>query len=510
MWLLDTTTLKLRHFINDIPNYVILSHTWGDGEVGFEDIAQPYAKDMAGYSKISRCCAQAVKTGFEWAWVDTCCIDKRSSAELSEAINSMYKWYWNAAICYVHMSDFSVETGAFESSRWFKRGWTLQELLAPEAIEFYDSDWDFLGTKSSLIDRIFAATSINKIYLLHRAAIEDASIAAKFSWASTRETTREEDMAYCLLGLVQVNMPMLYGEGSGAFYRLQLEIIKQNNDHTIFAWEDPSKFRLGRMGMFASSPALFAKAADFRPHSIRKPATHEMTNFGLKITIPCTSGETAHTAILECSDSTRMHFGIRLASTGTSTYKRVHAPLIKMGGREAKQATPKTIYIEAGSRNSYSEIGKAYSMRVYNMADPARIRRIATGTFKQIFPYQEQVFYEEQGNHMRQDYSISTLDRHMVMDGAFVSFVYEYDGVCDPLIFLGLDRGRPWIYVSSCIPARWIEEVEKTRKLFATERAEYSTDHSSFSMSGGRMLEALARKISSGDGLQWRVDISME
>ncbi|KAG9185670.1 hypothetical protein G6011_07001 [Alternaria panax] len=213
MWLLDTKTIKLRQFVTNIPDYIILSHTWGDGEVSFDGIAQPRAKHIAGYSKISRCCAQAVDAGFEWAWIDTCCIDKRSSAELSEAINSMPKWYWDAAVCYAFILDHSLGSNTFKSSRWFKRGWTLQDLLAPDVMEFYDSNWSFMGTKSSLLSQIQTATDIETHYLINRGAIENATIAAKFSWASGRTKTREEDMAYCLLGVVHVNMPMLYGEG---------------------------------------------------------------------------------------------------------------------------------------------------------------------------------------------------------------------------------------------------------------------------------------------------------
>ncbi|KAH6870086.1 HET domain-containing protein, partial [Alternaria rosae] len=346
MWLLNTTTLKLRHFITNIPDYVILSHTWGEGEVSFVDIAQPYAKGMTGYSKISRCCVQALEAGFEWAWVDTCCIDKRSSAELSEAINSMYKWYWDAAICYVLISDRSIRRTDLESSRWFERGWTLQELLAPDAVEFFDSDWKFLGTRTGLVDRIFAATKIDKQYLLDRTAIEDASLATKFSWASARRTTREEDKAYCLLGLVQVNMPMLYGEGSGAFYRLQLEIIKQTNDHTIFAWSFTYPI-MRFMSIFAPSPAQFENAAGFLPNTTREkqPATHEMTNQGLNITIPCIIHRTGVLALLDCSDSTGKRFGIELESTGVSTYRRLDKPLVEVAHRDAKQAKPKNIYL---------------------------------------------------------------------------------------------------------------------------------------------------------------------
>lgn len=211
----------------------------GEGEVAFENIEKPHALHMAGYNEIIGCCKLAVRDGFKWAWIDTCCIDKRSSAELSEAINSMYKWYWQAAICYVHLSDISIKTNDWiqklENSRWFQRGWTLQELLAPDVFEFYDDAWDFIGNKTNLIKHVQRATKIGREFLLSREAIKDASVGTKFSWAASMQTTRPEDMAYCLLGLVQVNMPILYGEGDRAFYRLQLEIIKKTNEHSIFA-----------------------------------------------------------------------------------------------------------------------------------------------------------------------------------------------------------------------------------------------------------------------------------
>jgi len=519
MWLLDTATLKLRHFITDIPDYVILSHTWGEGEVSFEDIAQPYAKDMVGYSKISQCCTQAVEAGFEWAWVDTCCIDKRSSAELSEAINSMYRWYWNAAICYVFLSDHSDRNGDFESSRWFKRGWTLQELLAPDVIEFYDSDWTFLGTKMSLVDGISAATKIDKQCLLDRTTIEHASIAAKFSWASARVTTREEDMAYCLLGLVQVNMPMLYGEGAAAFYRLQLEIIKQTNDHTIFAW-DPIDGESRITSMFASSPAQFANAADFRCKVTqgRQPATHEMTNHGLNITIPLMARGAVHIALLDCVHSTYLHFGIQLTHTGPSTYRRLGLSLARMGRKEATLATPKTIYIETGTRRLQGAVAKIDTLRVYNKSEPGRIQRIATGTFAEVFPHQQKVFYKTQDNYLRQSEFISTLSDQVVRGCEFVSFVFMWDDFFGYLFFVGLYDGRSWIQGSSCVPARWFEEVEEKRKTFEAavkgrpitiQQQHHFTDYLSYPIEGGRMLQALARRSRSKGRLQWSVDISI-
>ena len=521
MWLLDTKTLMLRHFITNIPDYVILSHTWGEDEVSFDDIAQPHAKDMVGYSKILRCCIQAVEAGFEWAWVDTCCIDKRSSAELSEAINSMYGWYWNAAICYVFLSDRSGRDEDFESSRWFSRGWTLQELLAPDVIEFYDSDWTFLGTKKSLVDEIFAATKIDKRCLLDRTAIENASIAARLSWASERGTTREEDTAYCLLGLVQVNMPMLYGEGTGAFYRLQLEIIKQTNDHTIFAWS-PLHTASRFTGMFATSPAHFANAAGFRPRTTqtqeRQPVTHEMTNRGLSITMPLMTRGAAVVALLDCTDSSGMYFGVQLKLTGPSTYRRLGMSLAKMGQREAKDAYLKPIYIETGSRSLQEKVPKIDALRVYNTSEPGRIQRIATGTFAEVFPYQQEVFYETQDNDLRQSDFISTLSDQVVRECDFISFVFMLDGLFDYLFFLGLHDGRSWIQGSPCVPARWFEEVEEKRKDFEAavkegpvtrEHQQHFTDYLSFPIEGGRMLQVLARRTRSEGRLQWSVDISI-
>jgi hypothetical protein len=215
MRLLDTTTITFKSFFNNasIPPYAILSHTWGEEEVSFQDLLTPKAKDMIGYKKISDCCKQAVDDGFELAWVDTCCIDKTSSAELSEAINSMYQWYQDAQVCYVYLADVPScdalsPNSKFGKSRWFTRGWTLQELLAPQSVVFYSSEWIELGTKSSLQSAITAITGVSKVVLLlnHPGEI---SVAQRMSWAANRETTRVEDIAYCLLGLFGVNMPAI-------------------------------------------------------------------------------------------------------------------------------------------------------------------------------------------------------------------------------------------------------------------------------------------------------------
>ncbi|KAK0655719.1 hypothetical protein B0T16DRAFT_424448 [Cercophora newfieldiana] len=200
MRLINTATLQFEEFIRqNIPEYAILSHTWEEEEVSFADI-------------ILKTCEIAQSEGHGYAWVDTCCIDKSSSAELTEAINSMFKWYQNAKVCYAFLSDFPASADsneALEICRWFTRGWTLQELIAPRDVTFFRQDW----TKP----------------------LRSIAVAQKMSWAAFRETTRVEDMAYSLLGIFDVNMPMLYGEGEKAFRRLQEEIIRSTSDLSILA-----------------------------------------------------------------------------------------------------------------------------------------------------------------------------------------------------------------------------------------------------------------------------------
>ena len=264
MRLLNSETLELYEFNESIPEYAILSHTWGKSEVTLQDIQNGEKRRDEGFNKIHNCCAQAQEDGYEWVWIDTCCIDKTSSAELSEAINSMFKWYAESAVCYVYLSDVPVPNPhfpekEFRNSRWFTRGWCLQELIAPRHVEFYAAQWTDIGTKESLVDVIHDITGIDKRVLgkgddshdlsflaretkrlfyfqsiTHRLSVYPA--AERMSWASMRQTSRTEDIAYCLLGIFQINMPLLYGEGSKAFYRLQEEIMRHNPDLSLFLW----------------------------------------------------------------------------------------------------------------------------------------------------------------------------------------------------------------------------------------------------------------------------------
>lgn len=271
MYLLNTSTFQLHRFLSDeVPPYVILSHTWGDDEVLFQDLGKPglHYRQSKGFSKIDKCCAIARFDSWEYIWIDNCCIDQKSSAELSEAINSMYRWYKDAVVCYAYLANLSVSVGGTDSprkklreSRWFTRGWTLQELLAPKFVIFYDRDWIDFGTKHSLQHLISDATGMDTSHLFEPGP---ASAAAKMSWASSRETTRPEDIAYSLLGLFDVNMPLLYGEGATkAFERLQHEIIQSGDDESIFAWLMPRHLN-GPFygGMLAPSPECFTRSGN--------------------------------------------------------------------------------------------------------------------------------------------------------------------------------------------------------------------------------------------------------
>ncbi|RPD53070.1 HET-domain-containing protein, partial [Lentinus tigrinus ALCF2SS1-6] len=257
MWLLSTDRAELHFFISPEsvpePGYAALSHVWDEEEQSFQHL-QALRADCAlsGHNprdlvsdKIRRCCELARQQGYAWLWTDTCCIDKSSSAELSEAINSMFRYYSLADACYVYLKDVPTE-GAFEpdftgstpfrDSRWHRRGWTLQELLAPSVVFFLSASWESLGSKFDLATQLEEATGIPQSVLRLQTKLADISIAQRMSWAAFRQTTRPEDEAYCLMGIFDVNMPTLYGEGRRAFQRLQEEIMKRSTDTTLFAW----------------------------------------------------------------------------------------------------------------------------------------------------------------------------------------------------------------------------------------------------------------------------------
>ncbi|ORX93522.1 hypothetical protein BCR34DRAFT_677790, partial [Clohesyomyces aquaticus] len=226
-----------------IPPYAILSHTWSEGEeVTFKDLIEGTGKDKAGYEKIQFCGQQAERDGLQYFWVDTCCINKSNQVVLQDAINSMFRWYQNAKECYVYLSDVSTAKRkvssnsskfpwepAFRVSRWFSRGWTLQELLAPRSVQFFSCEGNHLGDKTTLVQQIYEITGIT-FPALQGTPLCDFSIEERFSWTKDRQTTYKEDRAYSLLGMFDICMPLLYGEGEEkAFRRLRKKITRLSN-----------------------------------------------------------------------------------------------------------------------------------------------------------------------------------------------------------------------------------------------------------------------------------------
>ena len=278
-------------FGSEVPDYAILSHVWRADEVGFERYTSSKVSTKLKYAKIDNCCLRAAADGISHVWIDTCCIDKRSSSELSEAINSMYRWYTRARVCYAYLDDVAPGDLGFDQSEWFERGWTLQELLAPSDVVFYNHDWQRIGTKVIMKERIALITRIERSALEGGRRLASFSVAQRLAWACHRRTTLIEDRAYSLMGLFKVNMPLLYGEGQEAFTRLQEEIIKRTDDHTIFAWDPHTQTPQGIWPLLAKSVDDFADCHDIiqfpdvsMPRVRRQP--FQLTNMGIAIQLP--------------------------------------------------------------------------------------------------------------------------------------------------------------------------------------------------------------------------------
>ncbi|KAI0546131.1 HET-domain-containing protein [Xylaria curta] len=371
MRLINTFTLELKEFFNNVPPYAILSHTWGDEEVTFQEYLaaaglysnrDAYIKRKAGFRKIIGACERAQSDGLQYLWCDTNCIDKSSSAELSEAINSMYAWYRDSVVCYVYLADVDadmpvqVEPGdsaspvPFEKSRWFTRGWTLQELLAPKKVVFFDYMWKVLGDRKDLADVISRITRIHIGALHDQSTVPEYSVAQRMSWAADRRTSRLEDIAYCLLGIFGVSMPLLYGEGQRAFQRLQHAIINITDDQSILVWTPQNSSVHCWTSVLALHPAAFKLSGSVVRDMGNRRLPYSVTNLGISMSLPCIRTRDTNTVLvgLNCSRELRkqlptqaevrgdipkryFQIWILLKHMGHRTYMRGHCPEIFLG-----------------------------------------------------------------------------------------------------------------------------------------------------------------------------------
>ncbi|OJT01795.1 Vegetative incompatibility protein HET-E-1 [Trametes pubescens] len=340
MWLLNTKTAVLQQFPSSKDvRYAIVSHVWQQEpkEQTFHEVRlilaqckESGADPMSLLSrKIQGCCTMAAQAGYEWLWLDAVCIDHNSSAELSEAINSMFTWYADAQVCYAYLHDVgddedpSAESSAFRRSVWHTRGWTLQELLAPACVIFLSKTWHTLGSKHSLVVALSEVSRIKRDVLTRSRLdwLEGVSVAERMSWAAHRRTTRVEDRAYSLMGIFGINMPTIYGEGPRAFMRLQEEILQRIPDQSIFAWgrihpdledavrglqvthvapgtvDDSVQETQTRLeDLLAPSPAEFAYSAGIKTLSMQDLATkfgvrgqvpqYTLTSYGMLVQLP--------------------------------------------------------------------------------------------------------------------------------------------------------------------------------------------------------------------------------
>ncbi|KAI0753645.1 heterokaryon incompatibility protein-domain-containing protein [Fomes fomentarius] len=351
MWLLRSKTATLEYFVSPehvprytrfLHQYAILSHVWGENDQTFQEIQKLPSKCSPGQTprdiaseKIRKACELAEKWGYKWIWIDTCCIDKSSSAELSEAINSMFRYYSLADVCFAYLEDVlsddrSMPEDEFKKSKWHTRGWTLQELIAPKLVAFVSSSWSPIAFKDDQARLVEEATGVPVEVLADPKQMKRFSIAQRMSWAARRVTTREEDEAYCLLGIFDINMPTLYGEGRKAFRRLQEEIMRQSPDTTLFAWglhctwdelvnlraEDPAEHP--DYHLFATSPSSFHQCSQLHFVDPTKCLNQSPSDAVCDVHLHC-SVDDAHDVLLPLQDK---HDGyITFASTphGVST-----------------------------------------------------------------------------------------------------------------------------------------------------------------------------------------------
>ncbi|KAL8752250.1 MAG: hypothetical protein Q9184_005794 [Pyrenodesmia sp. 2 TL-2023] len=380
--LINTSTYALHKNVAN-PKYAILSHRWREPEVTFQQLDSTEWRTTNIFTqsmkKIRDACEKARNRDppLEWVWVDTCCIDKTNNVELASALNSMFEWYFRAVVCYGYLYDVNWVASSRQISKstdperpgqesaWFERGWTLQELLAPQYMEFYDAGWNFMGTKQDLADLLHKRTGIAEQYLTGVSNFKAASVATKMSWMARRITTEIEDIAYSILGLLNITMEIRYGEGVKAFMRLQRTLMETSTDESLFAWTTPTsglacyrslgqipKFSPPHWGLLAPSPDCFSNSSDVVVlpdlYVPRLAGGYQWIQGGVQFQMPLKSGtevtnffglpRTEVTLGLNCwryeSNGKPYNIGIELLKKG-SMYRRVKLDNLK------KSAKPK-------------------------------------------------------------------------------------------------------------------------------------------------------------------------
>lgn len=375
MRFIDTTTLEVTKDLlhTQIPEkYAILSHRWREEEVSLHELHETDRDGLVhlrGFRKIAAAAKLAKDTGYDWLWVNTVCIDKTSSADLSESINSMFRWYQNADICFAYLDDVCCEED-MKGSEWFTRGWTLQELIAPQDVLFLNKDWKPIQSRWHLAPKLCTFTNISIAVLRHEVELKDLSVATRMSWASSRSTTRLEDTAYCLLGLFGVNMPLLYGEGENAFLRLQEVILQRTGDASLLAWNPDCEASEGSgnakksqfLSALATSPKSFRGCTRFqRRVDSGKVNLCSVMNKGVQITVLLRLVQVwppSYEAALQCGEEgtdVNRWIVISLTRTPDGSYARHNTPL-----KSSKTYTRKSRLREAIQSGQPKKLLKAW------------------------------------------------------------------------------------------------------------------------------------------------------
>ncbi|KAK7965197.1 hypothetical protein PG988_010201 [Apiospora saccharicola] len=301
MRLIDCETLELKEFNEiDVPEYVILSHTWGSEEVSFEEMTSPAKgrhRAKEGFHKISLFASVAARHDFRYIWVDTCCIRKDSSSELSEAINSMYTWYKNARRCYVYLNDVDSDSEEeFKRCRWLSRGWTLQELIAPEDVFFYSKHGEMLFAKEHRLGELSALTGISQEHCVEN------EMGGKEG--------NDEARGYGLLFAWDTRCQYadaLWRGGQKAFIRLQEEVMKRSDDQSLFLWKKKEESYTTYLGLLAPSPREFVDSPDVVfAENFFEDRPYSSTNKGISIRLdlvpsrPDADEHDVYIALLNC------------------------------------------------------------------------------------------------------------------------------------------------------------------------------------------------------------------